>query len=114
MDPLAARILHCTAVRTDSGWTQGADARTAEGDPTEPWAPDASSWSLLGALVAALEEDPTDDTIKLPALARALDALAALIDDDSLQAWNDRPNQTRENILAMLDVARTGISAVSS
>lgn len=71
-------------------------------------------WSLLGALVAALEEDPTDDTIKLPALARAIDALAALIDDDSLQAWNDGPNQTRANILAMLDIARTGISAVSS
>jgi hypothetical protein len=113
MHQLAARILQRTAEHIATGWTQQADARTAEGEPTEPWAPDAASWSLLGALVAALEEDPNDESAKLPALARALDELAGLVDDDSLQAWNDRPDQTRENILAMLDIAQAGMSAVS-
>ena len=37
------------------GWCQGADARDQRDGPVPPWSEEARSWSLLGALVAAVD-----------------------------------------------------------
>lgn len=43
------------------GWTQHADARDCEEQAVEPWSPHAVAWSLLGALVAALEAETAEN-----------------------------------------------------
>jgi len=92
-----------------AGWTQAADARAADGHEVEPWAQDAVSWSLLGAIVAALEEQQARAGGELPLadLAAALDALAAFVDDDSLSVWNDRRGRTAREVEAVLSRAAT-------
>ena len=87
-------------------WCRGADARNADGLEVDPWEDDATSWSLLGAMVAVLEEEarlwgeiPVDD------LAAALYALSGLIETESLADWNDDPRRTQEAVLEMLDRA---------
>lgn len=88
------------------GWTQEADARDAQGRSIQPWNPNAVTWSLLGALVAALEsEAEKNEPLAIRELAVACAALAAVIDDDSLEAWNDRRARTREDVLAAIDRA---------
>jgi hypothetical protein len=84
-----------------SGWTQGADARAADGTPLDPWLKEAIAWSLLGALVAAFE----DQDIPLTELALALDALAGFVDDDSLARWNDIPGRTASQVESALAAA---------
>jgi hypothetical protein len=89
-----------------SGWTQGADARAADGTPVDPWLEDAAAWSLLGALVAALEEsEDRNQGLPLTELAVALDALAEFVDDDSLSRWNDLPERTLDELESALAAA---------
>ena len=91
-----------------SGWTQGADARAVDGTPLDPWSDEATAWSLLGALVAALDEGEAQDrTLPLTGLALALDALAGFVDDDSLARWNDAPERTRSQVESALGAAAT-------
>ena len=91
-----------------SGWTQGADARAADGTPVDPWSAEATAWSLLGALVAALEQgEAQDEALPLTELALALDALAGFVDDDSLARWNDNPERTGAQVEAILAAAAT-------
>jgi hypothetical protein len=95
----------------ENGWTQHADARTADGQVVDPWNPAAVCWSLLGALVAALEaQTDDDDQFAIGQLAVACVSLAQVLDRDSLTTWNDDPSRTRESVLAALDDAtsRTG------
>jgi hypothetical protein len=94
----------CELVR--SGWSQHADARTAEGAEAQPWRETAVAWSLLGALVAALEER-SDRGRELPLddLAAALNELAEVIDDDSLAHWNDEPSRTKDDVTGALEAA---------
>ncbi|HEY5098523.1 MAG TPA: hypothetical protein VII54_00550 [Gaiellaceae bacterium] len=104
---MAAVQLLCSArdlVRR--GWTQHAEGRDAHGAAVEPWHPTATSWSLLGAVVAALEAQ-TDGGKELPLvqLTDALDALALFVDFDSLADWNDEPGRTQGDVIAVLDTA---------
>src|ERR1041385_5678234 len=102
----AVALLRRARELIDSGWTQGADARAADGTPLDPWSDEAASWSLLGALVAALEEaEEHDQTISLTELALALDALAGFVDDDSLARWNDAPGRTLHQVESALAAA---------
>lgn len=88
------------------GWTQHADARDCEEQAVEPWSPHAVAWSLLGALVAALEaETAENEAFAVGQLAAACVALAAVIDHDLLEAWNDHPSRTKEDVLDALDRA---------
>jgi hypothetical protein len=91
----------------ERGWTQHADSRDAAGAEVEPWSPDAASWSLLGAIVAASEAFAQRHQRDLPLeqLAEALHELAKLIDDDSLASWNDAPGRTQEQVAATLAAA---------
>jgi hypothetical protein len=104
----AAGLLRRARELIGSGWTQGADARAADGTPLDPWSDEAASWSLLGALVAALEEaEAHDQALSLTDLALALDVLAGFVDDDSLARWNDAPGQTLPQVESALAAAAT-------
>jgi hypothetical protein len=104
----AAGLLRRARELVGSGWTQGADARAADGTPLDPWSDEAASWSMLGALVAALEEaEAHDQTFSLTELALALDALAWFVDDDSLARWNDAPERTVAQVESALAAAAT-------
>jgi hypothetical protein len=100
----------CDLVR--SGWSQHADARSAEGVAVRPWQEAAVAWSLLGALVAALEEraDRGRD-LPLDQLATALNELAKHIEDDSLANWNDEPARTHADVVNTLEAAATSAAA---
>jgi hypothetical protein len=106
MDSPGLQLLRETRRRVARSWCRGADARNADGLEVDPWDDDAASWSLLGAMVAALEEEadiwgemPLDD------LAAAMYALSGLIETESLADWNDDPRQTQEAVLEVLDRA---------
>ena len=88
----------------ERGWSQHVDARAADGSAVHPCDDTATSWSLLGALVAALErvagaegERPAFDE-----LARTCVRLADVVDSDSLEDWNDDPARTHDEVLAAL------------
>ena len=100
----------CDLVR--SGWSQHADARSAEGVEVQPWQKTGVAWSLLGALVAALEEraDHGRD-LPLDHLAAALNELAEHVDDDSLTNWNDEPTRTHDDVINTLQAAATAAAA---
>ena len=100
----------CELVR--AGWSQHADARSAEGVEVQPWHDAAVAWSLLGALVAALDEraDHGRD-LPLDDLAAALNELAGLIDDDSLTNRNDEPSRTHDEVVGVLKAATTSAAA---
>lgn len=81
------------------GWTQNADARAADGAECRPWQEVAVEWSLLGAIVAALEEQcDRGDDLPLEGLADALHELARFVDEDSLAGWNDEPLRTQGEV----------------
>lgn len=85
------------------GWTQDADARSADGTAVHPWEDCAVRWSLLGAIVATLEERATAAReLPLEQLALALGALEPFIDDDSLARWNDTASRTQDAVAAVL------------
>lgn len=91
----------------ERGWTQHADARTADDGVVSPWDDRAASWSLLGALVAAVEDRAAalGEEAAIGDLARTCMRLADTLDTDSLEHWNDDPARTREDVLAALDRA---------
>jgi hypothetical protein len=88
------------------GWCQGTDACDEHGGPVRPWSTQATSWSLLGALVAAIDLPSEPDAVTLRPLRRALAALAEVIEEPLLAVWNDRPGRTQDQVLATLDAAR--------
>jgi hypothetical protein len=106
VDRDSVELLHRAGELVRSGWSQHADARSADGVEVQPWRDTATAWSLLGALVAALEErsDHGRD-IPLEHLAAALNELATLIDDDSLTTWNDEPSRTQDDVIDTLEAA---------
>jgi hypothetical protein len=100
------RLLQDARTLVAESWCHGADARDVNGLEVDPWDDAASSWSLLGAIVAVLEREASfERELPLAELAAALYALADLIDADSLVDWNDDPRQTQRNVVAVLDQA---------
>jgi hypothetical protein len=106
MNSRGLELLRETRRRVARSWCRDADARNGDGLEVDPWDDDAASWSLLGAIVAVLEEEaclwgemPLDD------LAAAMYALSGLIETESLADWNDDPRQTQEAVLEILDRA---------
>lgn len=101
----AAGVLGETRKLIEFGWSRGSDARDGSGAPVPPGHPDATAWSLLGALgMVAAEGD-----VGLEELATALAALAELIVDPSLSNWNDAPGRTQAEVLATLDRAAAAL-----
>ena len=106
MGAAGLRLLREARALVAGAWCRGADARDSGGSKVSPWDDRAASWSLLGAIVAALErEAAVHGELSIPELATALYALANLVDSESLVEWNDRPRQTQGQVVAVLDRA---------
>ncbi len=107
MDVDPGDLLRDAQQLVERGWTQHADSRDADGDEVAPWAPNARSWSLLGAIVAAAEQFAQLNQRDLPLqqLEVALDELAKLVDNDSLAAWNDATGRTQHEVAETLAAA---------
>lgn len=103
----AAALLARAAQLVREGWCQQVDARDTQGAPVEPASDLAAAWSLLGSIVAALDGPAAVADTGLPALARAMAAIADLVEDHSLQGWNDAPGRTQRQVVAALEQART-------
>jgi hypothetical protein len=105
-EPTGEQILARARELIAFGWCQGTDARDAQRVPVPPWSTDATCWSLLGAIVAAADLPAEPGAATLGPLRRALTALAELIEEPLLAAWNDREGRTQDEVLRTLDAAR--------
>jgi hypothetical protein len=86
-----------------SGWCQGADALDAHGQAVEPWDEEATSWSLLGALVAQTEPARLEtEDLTVAMLRRAVGALAEVLSAESLHEWNDDPGRSAQEVADIL------------
>jgi hypothetical protein len=109
---LGRRLLGDASTLVARGWCQGADARGPDERALDPWDERAVSWSLLGAIVGVLEAGTRDSSeISLGELGAALNALAAIIEVDSLAVWNDDPQRTQREVLATLAAAERRIES---
>lgn len=99
-------FLRDTASLIEQGWCQGADARNFYDHPVAASHPTATSWSLLGALVAISERPNTDPND----LRDALWGISAVVPDASLDAWNNRDGRTQSDTLEMLARAETSLN----
>jgi hypothetical protein len=108
-DSSAKRLLRGARELVVRSWCRGSDARDAAGRAVDPWDERAVSWSLLGAIVATLEDEAqARGELPLEQLAVALYALAEVIECDSLAAWNDAPGRTQSTVVAVLEQAASG------
>jgi hypothetical protein len=106
VDTRAVELLRRASDLIRRGWTHDAESRDSAGVEVEPWQSTATCWSLLGALVGALEEQTNrSEDLPLDQLANALDALALFVDSDSLADWNDDPRRTQADVVAVLEAA---------
>jgi hypothetical protein len=101
----AEELLRDAQTLIERGWSQHAEARDRDQAEVEPWDSAACSWSLLGALVAVMDDYP-----QLEDLAEALGDLADVVDDDSLAAWNDDPARSQKEVAGVLAAAADTLS----
>ena len=94
------------------GWSLGSQARDDAGSIVPAWSESASSWSLLGALLASwhhYHEDLNDDVFAHSADARALgdatEALGEVTGTAALDQWNDAPGRSVAEVLSTVDQA---------
>lgn len=90
--PNTLDVLRLGRERIDIGWTQGVRARRAPGARCDPADSKAVAWCALGAV-------DSDE--------RAVFALLAVIEPATscLWWWNDVPERTRAEVLAVFDAA---------
>jgi hypothetical protein len=99
-------VLRETATLIRRGWCRGADARDCSGIAVAASHPDATAWSLPGAL-AAVSDRPDAD---LGALRDALWGISGAISEWSLDDWNNAPGRSQSETLQMLAVASTSLT----
>lgn len=87
----SCRVRETTALIA-SGWCCGAEARTGLGVAVEPVDRSARAWSLRGALALVCERSDAADG----ALRDALWGISGVIDDWSLDGWNDAAGRTQD------------------
>ena len=108
-EPAAAEILRRAHDLVAFGWCQDVDARDASYRPVQPWSSQACYWSLLGALVAALDA-PRGARLESPQLIAelrlALEALSETMTAWSLKDWNDDGGRTQGEVLDTLTAAQ--------
>ncbi|MEP6910375.1 MAG: hypothetical protein ABI896_08095 [Actinomycetota bacterium] len=95
------------------GWCRTAQARNSAGSVVPAWSEDASSWSLLGALLASWHRQ-NEETLELDFVAHGFDAVALgdatqalgeVTGTASIEAWNDNPSRTLNEVIATIDRA---------
>lgn len=80
-------------------WTQGEFARNMEGEARSPLAPDACKWCLWAALWAV---DASYKQVGSDRVDKALNALQACLTGENPHTWNDAPERTKEQVIALL------------
>ena len=105
------RLPHHARRLIERGWTQHADARAADNTVVHPCDRRAVSWSLLGALVAAVEHVSATDGERtaIGQLTSTCVLLAGILDTDSLEQWNDARGRSRDDVVAALDRVAAGV-----
>ena len=93
-------VLVAARAKIASGWTQGAMARDADGEPCSVMAVKAVAWCSDGAVKYAAE----DDAAWWEALKR-LSAAAGLRDSNELIIWQDVAERTHAEMLELFDRA---------
>jgi len=99
-------VLDATATLVRRGWCCGAAARDFSGEAVAAYDPAATAWSLTGAL--ALVSERADAS--LGALSDALWGISGVIEESSLDAWNDSTGRTQVQALRMLDEASCSLT----
>jgi hypothetical protein len=84
------------------GWTQGVLARNAAGTPVATYSPDAVSWCLSGAILAAYPDD------WYPVMWRnAYDKVTLEVQKksplDFQVSWNDSPQRIQAEVILLLE-----------
>ena len=100
------------------GWSKGAQGRDSRGHVVNAWSEDATSWSLVGALLASwhrhddrLDADFVAHSAEARALSETTDVLTRATGTLALDPWNDAPERTRSDVLAAVDRALTLLGA---
>ena len=98
-------FLRETTALIASGWCCGAEARNGLGVAVEPFDRSANAWSLRGALALVCERSDAAHG----ALRDALWGISGVIDDWSLDGWNDAAGRTQDDTLQMLAHAQVSL-----
>lgn len=85
----------------DGGWTQGQYARDIEGFMVPETSPLAVCFCADGALFRARSAEDAD----FEALTRAEDALLKAAGVQNIVHWNDAPERTQAEVVALFDAA---------
>lgn len=111
VDTAAAMLVEARGLLL-SGWSQGAQARDRHGRVIPAWNREATSWSLLGSLLAswyrhneALEEDFVGHSMDAVALGDAMAALGSATGSADLDGWNDAEGRTVDELVGAIDRA---------
>ncbi len=87
-------------IATPDRWTKVALARDAKGDPTFPFDSDAVCWCIEGSLYSILKGQSY-------AIDNAMSVVNIAIGNPHLtvQLWNDRPERSHSDVMAVFDRA---------
>lgn len=90
--------------RIEKGWCQGAYAKNADGDGVGATDPDATSFCIRGAILAV---GPLDYSVRSPAYGLLENVVDRISQSpcDSLAGYNDAPERTQAEVLAVFDAA---------
>lgn len=86
-------ILSLAAAHIEKGWCRGENAKTKNGEATNPWSEDAQKWCVLGSLDAAIEE------------LGLLTSGHQLLGHNNPVTFNDCEAKSKKDILAILSAA---------
>ena len=84
--------------RVRSGWCKGSNARDKDGRMTHYASDKAVSWCLVGAWM--LSSDSFDERHEVGV------AICKHVDEPRMDSWNDHPDRTKDEVLAMLAEVR--------
>lgn len=79
-------------------WIRGWMAQTADGKPISPTDPHAAAWTVTGAFVAAYDPMELDDEENW-----VWGRLVAFAGMRSINQWNDAPERTQKEVVALID-----------
>ena len=90
-------ILKGARGRIEQGWCQKASARDAQGTRVLAMCSSAVKWCAIGAIDAEMQHE---DGYHNP-----ISTIARVAGTDNVAQWNDSPDRTQEEVLAVFDKA---------
>jgi hypothetical protein len=104
--PSAALILKKTQQYIKDGWVRSRDAIDHAGKPCSPVSKEATAYDLRAALIRSAIVLHAEQGATLDALS----TLAGVIGDADLAKWNDDPQRTQREVVAVIDQAIKRVS----